>query len=77
VLDTLAAAYAEEGQFTRASTTAARALVLAKAQGNQALRTDIRDRLLLYAKNKPFHGGRAASSLHRGKVNLPIPRESQ
>ena len=77
VLDTLAAAYAEEGQFTRASTTAARALVLAKAQGNQALRTDIRDRQLLYAKHKPFHGGRATSGLHRGKVNLPIARESQ
>ncbi len=77
VLDTLAAAYAEDGQFPRASAAAARALELAKAQGNQPLLADIRGRQLLYAKNKPFHGARTTSGLHQGKVNLPVPRQSQ
>ena len=74
VLDTLAAAYAEDGQFTRAVATAARAVELAKAQGNQTLLTAVRARQLLYAKNKPFHGDRAPGSAHQTKE---APHESQ
>ena len=36
-LDTLGAAYAEDGQFARAAATARHALELAQAQGNQKL----------------------------------------
>jgi tetratricopeptide (TPR) repeat protein len=60
VLDTLAAAYAEDGQFTRASATAERSLELAKAQANQPLIADVRARQALYAKQQAFHGERSA-----------------
>jgi len=73
-LDTLAAAYAENGQFTRASATAARALELAQGQGNQQLAADVRARKLLYGKNKPFHGERTPSGIHQAKVDLQAPR---
>jgi tetratricopeptide (TPR) repeat protein len=58
VLDTLAAAYAEEGQFGRAITSATRALHLAATQGNSLLTAAIRGRLALYRENRPFRSGR-------------------
>jgi tetratricopeptide (TPR) repeat protein len=54
VLDALAAAYAEDGQFQQAVTTAKRALDLAVAQKNSSLTTAIRNRIHLYSSNKPF-----------------------
>jgi tetratricopeptide (TPR) repeat protein len=54
VLDTLAAAYAENGQFARAITTATNACDLAASKGNSHLETEIRSRLLLYKRNRPF-----------------------
>jgi tetratricopeptide (TPR) repeat protein len=54
VLDTLAAAYAETGEFARAVTCANRALDLAVARKDESLTAAIRDRILLYAANEPF-----------------------
>ena len=76
VLDTLAAAYAEDGQFTRALATAARAAELAKAQGNQVLLTAVRARQLFYTKNKPFHGDRVPGGARKAKVDTQPLRES-
>jgi len=61
VLDTLSAAYAEQGQFSRASSTEAHALELAEAQASEPLTAAIRVHQALFAKQKPFreHGSRA------------------
>ncbi|MDR3773079.1 MAG: tetratricopeptide repeat protein, partial [Terracidiphilus sp.] len=75
LLDTLAAAYAEDGQFPRASATAARALELAEGQGNRQLAADVRWRQSLYAQRKPFHGGRTATGTHPAKVNQQGPHQ--
>ena len=53
-LDTLAAAYAEAGDFALATATADRALKLAIA-GNQPFVEDIRGRLRLYQGGVPYH----------------------
>jgi len=58
VLDTLAAAYAEEGQFSRASSTEVHALELAEAQANKPLTAAIRAHLALLARQKPFREDR-------------------
>jgi tetratricopeptide (TPR) repeat protein len=76
-LDALAAAYAEDGQFSRAGAVAERALELAKTQGNQELVRDVRARQLLYAKNKPFHEERTPASMHQARVNARASRENQ
>ena len=62
VLDTLAAAYAETGDFVKARATASRALDLAVAQKNKALSTAIRDRIVLYTDGKPFHDEQASAA---------------
>ena len=54
VLDTLAAAYAEAGQFDEAVKTAKRAMNLAATQNNQPLTKVIQARLELYEKNLCF-----------------------
>ncbi len=54
VLDTLAAAYAESGDFVKARECANRALELAVMQKDKALTTAIRGRLQLYTDGKPF-----------------------
>ncbi|MGA7339263.1 MAG: tetratricopeptide repeat protein [Terracidiphilus sp.] len=54
-LDTLAAAYAEDGQFSQAIDSATHALNLAAAQGKSALAIAIRLRLRLYRENKAYH----------------------
>jgi protein O-mannosyl-transferase len=55
ILDTLAAAYAEAGQFPEAIETAERALHLVEAKTNTALADPIRKRLQLYEAKVPYH----------------------
>jgi len=55
VLDTLAAAYAEAGQFGEAVETAKRALNLNATQNNKPLADALQMRLKLYEANSPFH----------------------
>ena len=55
VLDALAAAYAENGQFSEAVAAAQRALDLASAHGNTVLADAIRARIKLYRSATPFH----------------------
>jgi len=54
VLDTLAAAYAEAGQFAEAVRTGEQALQLAVAVGNRTLAEKIRTRADLYRSGKPY-----------------------
>ena len=54
VLDTLAAAYAEVGQFDRAVETAQRAIQLALVAGNEKLAKDIQSHLELYKAKRPY-----------------------
>ena len=53
-LDTLAAAYAELGDFEAASETASRALEKAKAMGENTLSRQIEQRLDLYRQHQPY-----------------------
>lgn len=62
MLDTLAAAYAEKGQFARAIAAATNARDLAAAKGNSRLSAEIGARLLLYNKNKPFRSDRPSDA---------------
>jgi tetratricopeptide (TPR) repeat protein len=54
VLRTLAAAYAEGGDFPRAVSVAQRALDLATAQNNNSLAATLRHELALYQANTPY-----------------------
>jgi tetratricopeptide (TPR) repeat protein len=54
VLDTLAAAYAEAGEFPQAVASENRALGLINSKQNAALAEGIRYRMQLYEANKPF-----------------------
>jgi hypothetical protein len=54
VLSTLAAAYAETGNFSKAVETAQRALALAESQSNGAQADLIRSRLALYQAAIPL-----------------------
>jgi tetratricopeptide (TPR) repeat protein len=76
VLDTLAAAYAEEGQFTRASALEERALELAKAKANHPLIAAVRARQALYAQQKPFHGERTLAGAGQTKDKGQAPKEN-
>jgi tetratricopeptide (TPR) repeat protein len=53
-VDTLAAAYAESGQFAEAVKTAQRAAALAQSSGDTNLAADILRRLELYRANQPY-----------------------
>ena len=53
ILDTLAAAYAEAGQFSEAVEVARRALALATAQGKTALAGTLQARIQLYQAGRP------------------------
>jgi Flp pilus assembly protein TadD len=53
-LDTLAAAYAETGQFDRAVRIIQQALSVAEDSGDKGLRESIEERLRLYQSGKPF-----------------------
>jgi tetratricopeptide (TPR) repeat protein len=54
VLDTLAAAYAETGDFTRAADTARAAADAADKAANPQLAAQIRQRLAMYEKSQPY-----------------------
>jgi tetratricopeptide (TPR) repeat protein len=54
VLDTLAAAYAEKGQFADAALTARRALARAIEENQPALAGEIKSRIALYEAGRPF-----------------------
>lgn len=54
-LDTLAAAYAESGQFEKAVRMVQQALTLARASGDTVLSKTIEGRLLLYQSRRPFY----------------------
>ncbi len=56
VLDTLAAAQAETGQFNKATRTAQLAVEFARASGNMNLARPIEARLRLYEAGRPFRG---------------------
>jgi len=58
VLDTLAAAYAEAGDFGKATATARHALELAQGQGNKELERSVHSELELYALGKPVREGK-------------------
>jgi len=51
---TLAAAYAENGQFSQAIQTAQRGIILANSQGNPSLATELRGQIALYQENRPL-----------------------
>ena len=55
-MQTLAAAYAEAGQFDRAVEIASRALDLARSQGNQGLAANLQRLLESYRQRKPWYG---------------------
>jgi tetratricopeptide (TPR) repeat protein len=63
-LDTLAAAYAESGQFSQAADAASRALALATARGNAQQAEAIRARIELYKASKPFRSERVTAAAH-------------
>ena len=54
MLDTLATAYAETGQFDQAVKTAQKAIQLAQAAGKETLAKDIQGRLDLYEAKRPY-----------------------
>jgi Flp pilus assembly protein TadD len=76
-LDTLAAAYAEDGQFTGAAATAAHALELAQAQGNKKLAAELRMRQVLYEKGEAFHEPKTAAAVNQARVRVQAQRDSQ
>ena len=57
LLDTLAAAYAESGEFDRAKQTAQKAITLARSAGRLEWAQDIEKRLDLYNHGLSFHTG--------------------
>ena len=61
VLDTLAAAYAEKGQFADAALTARRAQARAAQENQPALARDIGVRIALYEAGEPFRDRAAAA----------------
>jgi protein O-mannosyl-transferase len=58
VLRTLAAAYAETGQFSDAIAAAEGAIQIAKATGNNALASDLENNIAAYRVNQPLRSGR-------------------
>jgi tetratricopeptide (TPR) repeat protein len=61
VLDALAAAYAEKGQFTDAALTARRAQARAIEENQPALADEIKSRIALYEAGRAFREGDASS----------------
>jgi tetratricopeptide (TPR) repeat protein len=57
VLDTLAVALAENGDFPEAATAARRALDLARRQNNDALATEVETHLKLFLARRPLRDG--------------------
>ena len=77
LLDTLAAAYAENGDFAKAVDSAARALELADARGNATQAAAIRARLLLYRENHPYRSERPSGVSQSSAVNVSPLRGKQ
>jgi tetratricopeptide (TPR) repeat protein len=71
VLDTLAAAYAENGDFVKARATASLALDLAVAQKDEALADAIRSRIQFYSAGKPFRDDRTSRAAARTIADAP------
>ena len=69
VLDTLAAAYAETGQFLKALTIANRAVDRAVQLKDESLAHAIRSRMLLYGMNAPFRDQPTSSAAQRAKTD--------
>jgi tetratricopeptide (TPR) repeat protein len=67
VLDTLAAAYAETGQFLRALAIANRAFDLAVERKDESLANAIHNRILLYGPNAPFRDQSSPNAAQRAK----------
>ena len=65
VLDTLAAAYAESGDFVKAREFANRALDLAVSENDKALTAAIRGRIQLYDADKPFRDDHVSAPVAR------------
>ncbi len=64
LLDALAAAHAELGQFPEAIAAARKAEALANAAGDKGLAEEIHARLQLYLTNQPFHQTSAETDRH-------------
>lgn len=54
IFRTLAAAYAESGQFSEAIQTAQRGIELANSQGNSGLATELQGNIVLYQEQRPL-----------------------
>jgi tetratricopeptide (TPR) repeat protein len=63
IFRTLAAAYAENGEFSKAIQTAEQGVELANSQGNSALASELRGNIALYQEQRPLRD----SSLTYGK----------
>jgi tetratricopeptide (TPR) repeat protein len=72
MLDTLAAAYAEQGQFTDAALTARRALARAARENQPALEDEIRIRIALYEADRPFRDRAGAPKSSAPKSSMDV-----
>ena len=70
-LDARATAEAESGNFASAMDTAQAALKLAEAGGDKKLAAEIRDRLELYRRGRPYH----AAAIKKSQARNPISEE--
>jgi tetratricopeptide (TPR) repeat protein len=70
-LHTLAAAYAETGNYALAAVTARRGLELAVAQKNDALAATLREEIQLYEAGKPARDGTTEGSAPMGRLVPP------
>jgi len=64
--DVLAAAYAETGEFDRASAQISRAIIVADSRANKQLAADLRSRQKLYFEKKPY---RSTNSLRAPRLS--------
>jgi hypothetical protein len=55
MLHTLAAAYAENGEFDKAIAAGRDALAIADAKGIRSLSESLRSKLTLFQSNSPYH----------------------
>ena len=73
ILRTLAAAYAEGGQFTEAVTTARQALQLADSQSNGTLGDALRSQLKSYQAGSPFRDPSPTNDSVNRDRSIPLP----
>ncbi len=72
-LDTLAAAQATAGRFEEAAQAASRAVEIARAEGQDALRAEIEERLALYRARRPYRVPSRAPQVRAEGVRLLDP----